>query len=220
MKNRSKTLILEDAETSEGHLDPSVPAKRLRALKLAVTLVLAGIVVGAGPAEAATSTRTLAAGTRVMAGAEWLGGGGVPIYSNGSSASSTWGDSYVAHPNGSVVYAGYKWQCVELVNRLYIRKGWISSRWTGNGGTMYGTAPSHLKKQANGSITVARPGDVVVLSNGGAGHVGIVDRTSGSTVYVVNQNTADVRFTMTLSNGRLSSPFSGFSVVGIVHRPV
>src|SRR6185369_9308898 len=62
----------------------------------------------------------------VQADSAWLNGSGVNICYNGSSG-NVWGTNYV---NG--VQSGSQWQCVELVNRLYLTKGWTTARWPGN----------------------------------------------------------------------------------------
>ena len=94
----------------------------------------------------------------------WPGGfTGVPVYSNGTA-------SYVSNcydtattPSGKSVETGMEWQCVELVNRLYITKGWISSHWAGDGDDLYATAPKTtapkpLLEQLQRSITYLAPG--------------------------------------------------------------
>ncbi|HEY1739388.1 MAG TPA: CHAP domain-containing protein, partial [Acidimicrobiia bacterium] len=124
----------------------------------------------------------------------------------------------------SGVTIGMKWQCVELVNRLYLAKGWTHSTWWGNGNQMYANAPSNLAKQPQGSITNIGPGDVVSYAGGDAGHVGIVDTVTangsgGYTVSLVNQNAVPTRTTTTLRNGVLTAPWSGFSVIGVIDAP-
>jgi hypothetical protein len=149
------------------------------------------------------------ADTLRLSGSSWLGGQGVDVKGDGDGS---W--NYV---NG--VQSGFKWQCVELINRLYLTKGWISARWTGNGNQLYANAPSGLVKQPNGSITNLKPGDVVAMDDGGFGHAAIVNSISGSTVQVVNQNTQSVYSTATLSNGTLSRFLSNYEVQGVIHAP-
>lgn len=70
------------------------------------------------------------------------------------------------------IISGSEWQCVELINRLYITRGWIGATWHGNGGdsspglndSMFDRAPGSLSKQANGSISHVAPGDVVSIN--------------------------------------------------------
>src|SRR5579862_3939358 len=126
--------------------------------------VLLGLTLGAAtPAFAVTAMKT---NRVILAGGSWLGGGGVDVYSNDGDYNSASGDlNYV---NG--VLSGYRRQCVELVNRLYLTKGWISANWSGNGADMYNTAPSSLTKEANGAIKSVNAGDVIVFNGGWGGY--------------------------------------------------
>src|SRR5579859_2812538 len=105
------------------------------------------------------NTRADAWGTLEVDGSSWLGGAGVPIYSNGSQISYT-----PDKPNNTVnnVVSGEEWQCVELVNRLYLTNGWTTATWQGNGGQLYDNMPSGLTRELNGAITFLNPGDVLV----------------------------------------------------------
>jgi len=189
--------------------------------------VLLGVPVvttlaAATPAMSSISnTRQDPFGTLELAGGDWLGGEGVNVYSNGNSAGYSSGQTNtVATPIGASVQSGEKWQCVELINRLYLTHGWIGARWTGNGGSMYDTAPSGLSKEANGSIVNLKAGDVVVLQDDGPGHAGIVNSVNGGTVSIVNQNTVAVYSSATISNGTLSMVgWSDYTVKGVVHAP-
>src|SRR5438552_2258401 len=81
---------------------------------------LSPVLVTTGIAHAdINNTRADAWGTQELAGSGWLSGGGVPVYSNGSQVSYT-----PNKPNNTVngVVSGEEWQCVELVNRLYLTK--------------------------------------------------------------------------------------------------
>lgn len=133
---------------------------------------------------------------------------------------------------------------MELINRLYITRGWIGATWHGNGGdsapgkhdSIFDLAPGSLSKQANGSISYVAPGDVVsinVFHNGGFeadGHVLIVNSAgtvTGGGVALVSQNAGSaaspiVNSSATLSGGTLTIPSSGgwsYSVIGVVHAP-
>ena len=201
-----------------------------------IAVVSGGQLVTAGQALAAPPG---ACGTVQLAGSTWLAarGGGVDVYSNGpdqgtgSDCSST--KSYV---HG--VLAGEEWQCVELINRLYLAKGWISSTWFGDGGQpLYDNAPGSLSKEPNGSVSYLGPGDVITLNeylNGSfiGGHAAIVDNASNQTsgtVNVVSQNSgsttdATPQRTASLSGGSItyaggvSGPYS-YAVVGVIHAP-
>lgn len=174
-------------------------------LNLRALLVAAVVVLGLTLSVA----RPVYADTLRLDGSNWLGGQGVDVYGGGDG---TWNSV-----NG--VQTGLKWQCVELINRLYLSKGWISSRWVGDGNELYASAPASLSKQPNGSITSIKPGDVVAMNDGGFGHAAIVNSVSGSTVQVVNQNTQSVYSTATLSGGTLSNFLSGYTVQGVIHAP-
>ena len=173
------------------------------------------------------NTRADAWGTLELSGSSWLGGSGVDVYSNGSTTDfrdcngnvvSTYSAACKDSVNGQIT--GAKYQCVELVNRLYLTKDWISSTWTGNGNQMYANAPIGLSKEPNGSITYLNPGDVITLDDGGVGHAAVINSVSGSTVQIVNQNTTAVYSSSTFSNGTLSSPWgSPWTVQGVIHAP-
>jgi hypothetical protein len=198
----------------------------------------AGAVVALVPGLAHPATRTDpgACGSVLLAGTSWLGGGGVDVLSNGVDQGTGKECSKALSRVGSV-NAGEQWQCVELVNRLYLTRGWIASAWTGDGGQLFATAPANLSKQANGSITSVSPGDVVSLrvrhngKVGPHGHVAVVN-TSGTvtsgTIPLVNQNggskgNAVVASYATLAGGKLSiAGGSGWSyvIVGVVHAPL
>ncbi len=87
---------------------------------------------------------------------------------------------------------------------------------------MYDTAPSGMTEYLQGSITSIVPGDVIVLQDGGAGHVAIVNTVSApdgngtKTISTVSQNTDAVYKDITLnSSGSLT--WSGYTVKGVVH---
>jgi hypothetical protein len=207
--------------------------------------VLTVLALGCGavtvPALAVTSAvpqvKPGACGSVLLAGPVWLGGQGVDVKSNGPDQGS--GTSCGGKKKNTVngIPSGLEWQCVELVNRLYLTRGWISATWPGNGGrssptardSMFDLAPRPLSgnKQANGSITSVGPGDVVSINVykevnkkevfQADGHVLIVNSagpvTSGK-VALVSQNgggatAAIVQSTATLSGGTLTIPSSG-----------
>lgn len=166
------------------------------------------------------NTRGDAWGTQEVAGSGWLGGLGVAIYSNGSQVSYT-----PNKPNNTVngVVSGEEWQCVEMVNRLYLTSGWTTANWPGNGGQLYDNALTGLTKQLNGSITFLNPGDTLVLQDSGAGHAAIIKTYNGTTgaIQIASQNTNVVYdSTFSLSNKTLSSTGWGtYSIKGVVHHP-
>lgn len=182
-----------------------------------------------------SATNALAAdcGAVLATGSNWAGGHGVDVKSNGPFQST--GDScggYMQNsaqtpgPNSVSITTGYKWQCVELVNRFYVVHGWISSRWTGNGGEMFDTAPTGLTKQTNGQITNVRIGAVYILQGHTFGHVGVVSAVSDNgngtkTIQIANQNTEGVFYNATwnVANKTITSIFSGYTFKGLVHHP-
>ena len=188
----------------EGHGIVSVPRYR----KLTWLLALGAILVAGLSAASAAQADTV-----VLAGSSWLNGQGVDVLSGGDGS-----NSYV---NG--VFAGTKWQCVELVNRLYLTRGWTSKTWYGNGGgsnSIYNNAPSNLIKELNGAISSLRPGDVVSLDGYTYGHAAIVNSVSGSSVQLVNQNAKAVYSNASFTNGTLTMQgWAGYTVHGVIHAP-
>lgn len=227
MTRRSVRVSGVDQDQTAGARNPS----RIRLVTVALAILIAAFTTGTPPASAAT------AGTVLLARGAWAGGLGVNVYSNGGSTSYNGGINSVYNPAlGKVVNTGSRWQCVELINRLYSYRGWTKSYWSGDGGDKYDTALSvGLKRQLNYSISYLRPGDVVVLQQPsnpyGHGHAAVVDTVSGSQVRIVNQNlSAGVGtqvYTYASWNGsRLTvpgntpgSPWGGWSVKGVVHHP-
>ena len=167
-----------------------------------VTSLLAGLIVAGAPSLTGVGL-TSALATTACSGpgdfgaqylsSSWPGGfTGVPVYSDGGGAVTNC-YNYVTSPvTGTSVQSGMEWQCVELVNRLYLAKGWITSTWHGNGNQMYANAPASLAKQPQGSITYLAPGDVISFNSTSIaeGHVAVVAQVSGSSITLVNQNTA------------------------------
>jgi CHAP domain len=228
---------------------------QMRRLTIAALLALTfacATSVEAAPAHASSSSWAVATscggdggnyGAQLLGGA-WAGGfTGVPVYSNGADSAYDGGcQNSAITPSGKKVVTGTKWQCTELVNRLYATKGWISAPWPGYGGrsslsardSMYDMAPKSLSKEPNGSISHLDPGDVVsinVYKPSGAfepdGHVLVVSAVSGSKITYVSQNagtntTATVTTTGTFGGGKLTVNPSGkwtYQVIGVVHAP-
>lgn len=170
---------------------------------------------------------TLGCGEVVLPGYEWLDGEGVDVFSNGAdggSGDSCGGTSYV----GKVV-SGEQWQCVELIDRLYLTRGWISETWFGNGADMYSLAPGNLARQPQGSISFLSPGDVISYESPGGvepGHAGIVNTVTPIglgrfEVQLVQQN-GFLYTSGILSNGILTMTTAwvrNFPVIGVIHHP-
>lgn len=185
-----------------------------------------------------TNTRADAWNTNYNNATSWMtnDGGGVDVYSNGSTTdlrdcSGNIVTTYSAACKRSVnsVVSGAENQCVELFNRLYLTKGWISSTWSGNGNQLYNiaTLPTGFSEKDNTHTTFINPGDAITFDDGGSGHVVMVDSVSGTgttkTVNVVSQNTQGVLWTVSwnTSTNTLTQTYLGFTyqVQGIIHRP-
>lgn len=216
-------------------------AGRLRGLRtwgLAVALVAGGIVPVAGSLASPAGATTMCAEHPGDFGAEyqsaaWPGFTGVPVYSN-DDAEYKYGTyvapnscyNYVTSPTGKSVESGLEWQCVEMVNRLYITKGWITTTWKGNGNALYASASTvglGSQKQPQGSITYLAPGDVISFDSGKYGHAAVVSDVKGSAITLVNQNTQPSQTISygTLANGKFTlNTWKGYTAIGVIHAPV
>src|SRR5262249_7418929 len=150
------------------------------------------------------------------------GGAGVNVCTAGDDSSN-----YVDNVSGTSTLSGWKWECVELVNRLYLSKGWTTANWSGNGNSLINNVPSGLTAENNGSISYVNTGDVITLSGYTYGHAAIVSSISGSTLTIISQN-ASLSSTASITSGSLAganAPFSmsgwsGYSVQSIIHHSV
>jgi hypothetical protein len=210
----------------------------------ALGLICGGLTGIAGPASAAGRVLTGAVPTAAtchgdggtfgnpLLDAAWPGGfTGVPVYSNGSNPSYVSPcKNYADTPGGRRILTGIKWQCVELINRLYVTKGWINTRWTGDGDELYDDPPvspvtgRHLVTQPQGSISYLAPGDVISFYDTAVtgGHAAVVSEVSGSAITFVNQNTskANVVSHGTLSAGKLTMKgWKHYIPIGVIHAP-
>jgi hypothetical protein len=164
------------------------------------------------------------------AATSWLtgNGNGVNICNPGPSYTKHYclpitGDPVGANcPTGSV-WSGDEWQCVEMVNRLYLTKGWTTATWYGDGGnnsnalTNSNNLPNGITAQANGSISYVNPGDVISENNLSSGHAAIINSIDNNgTLHIKSQN-ADLDSSATLDNGTsLSAGNAHYSMVGWV----
>jgi hypothetical protein len=171
-------------------------------------------------------------------------GGGVDVLSNGPADEGTDAacSTSLSRINGQAV--GREWQWVELINRLYLTRGWIKAPaskeqvpWRGcTGSAFYRNAPSNLARQANASVSHLGPGDVVVINvfdNGqpDGGRALVVNDTSDvvtGTVNLVSQNSGRGTESApvvsgTISAGRVTVSGAGngysYTTVGVVHAP-
>jgi CHAP domain len=169
-------------------------------------------------------------GTEYLSAA-WPGGfTGVPVYSNGTAGYTSNCDNSATTPAGKSVESGMEWQCVELINRLYITKGWIDKRWTGDGDKLYYDPPvdpatgQHLTTQPQHSITALSPGDVISFKNPAVdgGHAAVVSAVSGTSITLVNQNTSksNVLSYAHLTDGTLTmTGWKGYTPIGVIDAP-
>lgn len=122
-------------------------------------------------------------GTVMLPGSQWFGGRGVDVISNGAT--------YGCPPGGCAAATwsyGIKFQCVELVNRFLMTKGW-SGRIAGDAKWIYANASAvAFDKHAAGDGYVPASGDVMVWGGGDYGHVAVVDSISGGYINFVEQN--------------------------------
>jgi hypothetical protein len=166
-------------------------------------------------------------GAVVLPGSYWLDGYGVDVFSNGPDAGTGTSCGGISRVNGIV--SGEEWQCVELVDRLYLERGWIRDTWFGNGADMYLEAPANLARQPQGSISFLSPGDVISYQSPGGvepGHAGIVDTVTPISLgrYEVSfvQQNGHLYTSGILSNGRLSMTTAwvrDYPVIGVIHHP-
>lgn len=202
----------------------------------AVAVAVLGLALASGGAAMAQSESTAAAakpcGSVFITGAKWLGGQGVNVRSNGS-AEGTGGDCSSALSYVDGVLAGRSWQCAELVNRLYLDRGWITTTWLGNAGAdMWTKAPANLTKQAEGSVSYLGGGDVVDINEYYqgklvGGHVFVVNatnRVTSGTVGLVSQNNSSVaQKPGSIMSGKVTVSGAGggwtYKVLGVIHAP-
>ena len=159
--------------------------------------------------------------------ASWLGGYGVDVHSNGANQGTGYSCAGFSVSNASL-QNGYGWQCVELAARLYAVKGW--GRVYADGGAAAGAyrygaqyipeGSPNLTFHPNNSGYLPVPGDLIIESwTSGWGHVSVVDRTVGNTVYAVEQNaTLTGRHSYLLTGSMLTGQY-GTGIRGFMHAP-
>jgi CHAP domain-containing protein/WD40 repeat protein len=141
------------------------------------------------------------------------------------SCTGDWGGKW--NFNSAGAYGSYKWQCVELIERFVNLAGFYKGVLPAPDGTassMYSAAPSrYFAKKPNGSGYRPVPGDIVVYSGGGFGHISIVESDRAGTVTVLEQNVlGELGRGKNVFRGKTLLPdptWSGFSVIGFLHSP-
>lgn len=174
-------------------------------------------------------------GQTLLPGSSWLNGQGVDVKSNGdfTGSGNDWGTSSCQKPAGNWVGCGYRWQCVELAQRLYISRGWYSGLYSNlfpvaAAYQIYDEAAAgHMPNcvaHTNGGGYVPVPGDMIIINpagmNGQYGHVSVVDTvdTAHNIVNAVEQNVSSTTATATYTlSGSTLSRTNWPSVRGIVH---
>jgi surface antigen len=195
--------------------------RRLRPRWITTIIGIASVFGLVAPASAVTCEI-------VLKGSDWLGGKGVDVRRAGKC---TWDASDPGKVPGERAFG--EWQCVNLAYRLYLtlpespNVGGLGS----NGGAkdMWTVLPGrgHVR-QAQGSITSLRPGDLIIhntaganSADGGYGHVAVVDSINCSTgaVQVVEQNgVTGGRASYSWANGSLSRGGLG-PILGVTNWP-
>lgn len=107
-------------------------------------------------------------------------------------------DGEQVHYNGPSTYVdsgrsgyGITWQCVELVQRFWAKRGWGPNKWGADAFQMFDSKPSNATSLENGADTTPVPGDVLVFSQAKSwpyGHVALVTGVSNGFVSFVQQN--------------------------------
>jgi hypothetical protein len=193
------------------------------------------------PAFASPAAASARCGQTVVSASQWLAGAGVDVHSNGSDQGTGDSCSGLRYLDPRAQY-GDGWQCVELVSRLYHLKGWGEIRVDGGpdaGPYRYGAkylpeGTPDLAFHENGAGYRPVPGDVIVETNSGwghvavvgtvggatrSGHVAVVDTVVGSTVSAIEQNaSANGRHAYHLTPAGLVGSYDG-SVRGVLHSP-
>jgi len=195
----------------------SLRARAVRAVVVLAAFVVAGVVPSVFDDNQAHAATAQACGTVLVSGAQWLGGAGVDVHSNGwaQSTGSSCASSYST--SSPSVQDGWAWQCVELPARLYAVKGW---------GTVHGNASqipgdAGLVAHPNGSGYRPVPGDLLIegaTSYEPYGHVAVVDSIAGLTIHAVEENASVTGRHDYLLSG--STVIGGYApVVDVMHSP-
>jgi len=152
----------------------------------------------------------------------WVGTvNGVDLYGNGSNVTYTSGYNYVSNFN-----TGYKWQCVEFINRYYYQIYGMNIRQNGGHAYQYfGSAASRgLIAYANGNSNGPKVGDILCFSGNTYGHVAIITEVGSNFVKVAQQNVVGlghIQFSLSKTGNTISASNlgSGYTVQGWLRKP-
>ena len=138
---------------------------------------------------------------------------GVDVKSNGNSICNCCVGNY-----------GYKYQCVELIQRFYSKTWDYQNIWGGHAINLWDTAPAGIIKYENGSNTAPVWGDVLVFSGATYGHVAAVKRIKGNSILFVEQNSSadglDKLSFEIRDGGFWINPRGSYIVKGWLHSPL
>ncbi len=139
---------------------------------------------------------------------------GIFAYSNGEK---TGGGGTCGTNSVSGYTTGYKWQCVEYVNRYFFQKFGKKISW-GNANTYYSNASSKgLKNAKNGGTDKPQTGNIICSAGGSYGHVAIIKEVGSNYIKVVQQNwscsSSEIKLSMSVKSkdGKKYYTVSGFS---------
>lgn len=139
---------------------------------------------------------------------------GIYAYSNGEN---TGGGGTCGTNSVSGYTTGYKWQCVEYVNRYFYQK-FNKKISGGNANTYYSKASSKgLNSAKNGGTDKPQVGNIICSAGGNYGHVAIVKEVGSDYIKAVQQNwscsTGEIKLSMSVKSkdGKKYYTVSGFS---------
>jgi|GEM_PF-1353497 len=119
---------------------------------------------------------------------------------------------------------GYKWQCVEYIERFYkVVFGFCSMRGSGNANQIHNNRSHYCTKKLlrfeNGGSEPPRPDDIISWSGGRYGHIGIIREVGADYIVIIHQNFTDTkkdaatRLVMTVSENNGSKTYHVHSIL-------